>query len=256
LASQECMVYSIQFMDAVPEQELRNPGAVFNTTQSHPGTSCYTSVPDAQKTNIKLSHPETSCYTVSHPETSCYQPTDQGVKSMGNKISVEEFINFGQTATLAYNLASHECEVDSSKQEILFNSLVSEKHIEGNLRMWDMAKFLSQECSDIPAARSRNITSEVEMRDSSVLGAAQDPYTMAGVYEIPEVIGDGAEDTQLDLGDTEEVLNDNVETADNEFTKEAEPPDVASVKPEVLLGLFSVLGCIVELAYRFGLTAA
>ena len=57
---------------------------------------------------------------------------------MGNKISVEEFINFGQTATLAYNLASHECEVDSSKQEILFDSLVGEKHIEGKLRMWDM----------------------------------------------------------------------------------------------------------------------
>ena len=107
---------------------------------------------------------------------------------MDNKISVEEFINFGQKGTLAYNLASHECEVDSSKQEILFDSLVGEKHIKGKLRMWDMAKFLSQESSEILAARSRNITSEVEMRDSSVLGAAQDPYTMAGVYDIPEVV--------------------------------------------------------------------
>ena len=85
---------------------------------------------------------------------------------MGNKISVEEFINFGQKGTLAYNLASHECEVDSSKQEILFNSLVSEKHIEGNFTIWDVAKFLSQECSEIPAARSRIITSKVEVKDS------------------------------------------------------------------------------------------
>ena len=77
---------------------------------------------------------------------------------MDNKISVEEFSNFGQTGTLAYNLASHECEVDSSKQEILFNSLVSEKHIEGNLRMWDMAKFLSQEM-EVSAAQLRSIKS-------------------------------------------------------------------------------------------------
>merc|ERR1719318_1888379 len=152
-------------------------------------------------------------------------PTDQEVKNMDNKISVdEEFINFEQPRTLAYDLASQECEVDFSKQGILFNSLGSEKHIEGNFRIWDMAKFLSQECPEIPAVR-RIITSEVEVKDSSVLGAAQDPYAMAGVYEIPEVIGDGAKDTELYLGETKDVIDDNVETADNEYTKEAEPPD-------------------------------
>merc|ERR1719318_176022 len=117
-----------------------------------------------------------------------------------------------------------------------------------------MVKFLSQECLEIPAAHSRNIKTEVEVRDSSVLGAAQDPFAMAGVYEIPEVIGDGAKDTQLDLGETKEVIDDYVETVDDDFTKEAEPPDAASVKPEILLGLLSALGCMVEWANSFGLT--
>merc|ERR1719318_408233 len=44
----------------------------------------------------------------------------------------------------------HEAEFFSLMQEIMINSLVTEEHI----RMWDMAKFLSQECSEIPAARS------------------------------------------------------------------------------------------------------
>merc|ERR1719318_2362774 len=136
----------------------------------------------------------------------------------------------------------NEAEFISLMQEILINSLVTEEHI----RMWDMTKFLSQECSEIPAARSRIITSEVEVKDSSALGAAQDPYTMPGVYEIPEVIGDGAKDTQVDFGDTDEVLDDNVEIADNEFTKEAEPPEAASAKPDILPWLLSALGCMVE----------
>merc|ERR1719318_1263659 len=146
----------------------------------------------------------------------------------------------------------HETEFISLMQEILINSLVTEEHI--SIRDMTKTKFLSQECSEISAAHSRNITSEVEVRDSSVLGAAQDPYAMAGVYEIPEVNGDGAKDTQLDLGETKEVLDDNVETADDELTKEAEPHNAASAKPElVMLGLFNALGCIVEFASRFGL---
>merc|ERR1719318_1583767 len=146
----------------------------------------------------------------------------------------------------------HEAEFISLMQEILINSLVTEEHI--SIRDMTKTKFLSQECSEISAAQSRNITSEVEMRDSSLLGAAQDLYAMAGVYEIPEVIGDEAKDTQLDLGETKEVIDDNVETADNKYTKEAEPPDAASVNPEIYLGLFSALGCMVEWAHRFGLT--
>ena len=48
----------------------------------------------------------------------------------------------------------------------------------------------------------------VEVKDSRVLGAAQDPYAMVGVYKIPEVLGDVAKDTQLDLGASMGVLDD------------------------------------------------
>lgn len=114
---------------------------------------------------------------------------------------------------------------------------------------------VEEECSEISAASARNITCKVEMKDSSVRGAMQDPNTLVGVYEIPEVMGDGAKDTQLYLGDTMEDLHDKKAMEDAPENVEDEEAIVSS--PEgvtFLLGVFSALGCIVEWASRFSLT--
>ena len=86
-------------------------------------------------------------------------------------------------------------EIIDFEQKILANPLAREEY-----RMGDMVTDRSHECSEISAARAGDTTIEVEMRDTSLWGAVQDPNTLVGVFEIPEVMRDGAEDTQPYLG--------------------------------------------------------